>query len=48
MADAINEVLTDKQLRQQLVKKGSNQVKEYSWKRLAEQTLAIYDQALAN
>jgi glycosyltransferase involved in cell wall biosynthesis len=48
MADAINEVLTDQQLRQSLVDKGAAQVKQYSWQRTAEQTLAIYDRALQN
>jgi glycosyltransferase involved in cell wall biosynthesis len=46
MADAINEVLTDKVLRQKLIEAGSEQVKKYSWQRMAEQTLAIYEQAL--
>lgn len=46
MADAINEVLTDKQLRQQLVAAGRAQVAKYSWQRMAEQTLAVYQKAL--
>jgi glycosyltransferase involved in cell wall biosynthesis len=46
MAEAINEVLTDKQLRDSLIQKGAEQVKKYSWQRMAEQTLAVYKQAL--
>jgi glycosyltransferase involved in cell wall biosynthesis len=46
MADAIEEVLTDKKLRSSLVRKGHAQVKKYSWERMAEQTLAVYRQAL--
>lgn len=46
IADAINEVLTDKKLRQELIKKGYLQAKKYSWKRMAEQTLDVYNFAL--
>lgn len=46
MADAINEVLTDKVLRQQLIDKGRRQAAKYSWRRLAEQTLGVYEQVL--
>jgi glycosyltransferase involved in cell wall biosynthesis len=46
MASAINEVLTDKKLRDELIKKGRAQAKKYSWRRTAEQTLDVYKQAL--
>ncbi len=46
MADAINEVITDKDLRGQLIAKGRQQVQRYSWRRTAQQTLAIYDTVL--
>ena len=46
MADAINEVLTDKKLRAGLIKKGYTQVEKYSWRRMAEQTLEVYKKAL--
>jgi glycosyltransferase involved in cell wall biosynthesis len=46
MADAINEVLTDKALRTELIDKGRHQAAKYSWQRMAEQTLAVYEQAL--
>jgi glycosyltransferase involved in cell wall biosynthesis len=47
ITDAINEVLTDKTLRTDLIQKGTAQVKKYSWQRLAEQTLAVYEKALS-
>lgn len=40
------EVLDDKKLQQQLVKKGHEQLKKYSWRRMAEQTLEVYNNAL--
>jgi glycosyltransferase involved in cell wall biosynthesis len=46
MADAINEVLTDKSLRKILVDGGKKQAAKYSWQRMADQTLEIYDRAL--
>jgi glycosyltransferase involved in cell wall biosynthesis len=46
MADAINEVLTDKALRQELVRRGYEQAKKYSWRRMAEQTLSVYEKIL--
>ena len=46
MADAINEVLTDKALRSDLIKKGHAQANKYSWRHMAEQTLAVYKKAL--
>jgi len=42
MARAIDDVLTDKNLRSGLIKKGYKQLKKYSWKRTAEQTHAVY------
>jgi glycosyltransferase involved in cell wall biosynthesis len=46
MSDAINEVLTDKQLRESLVEKGRKRVQKYSWRRMAEQTLGVYKKVL--
>ncbi len=46
MADAINEVLSDKELRQKLIEAGTAQAQKYSWQRTAEQTLAVYDRVL--
>lgn len=46
IADKIMEVLTDKNLRQQLVAAGKKQADRYSWKRMAQETLAVYNKAL--
>lgn len=46
IADAINEVLTNKVLRQSLIKAGHEQVARYSWRRMAEQTLDVYRKSL--
>ncbi|HXR50295.1 MAG TPA: glycosyltransferase family 1 protein [Verrucomicrobiae bacterium] len=46
MAGAINKVLSDKNLRNELVQTGKLQATQYSWRRMAEQTLAAYEQAL--
>lgn len=46
MARQIARVLDDKKLRADLIKKGTKQAKKYSWKRMAEETLAAYDKAL--
>lgn len=48
MTRAISEVLENKSLREELVKKGTQQLKKYSWKRMAEQTLDIYTKSLKN
>lgn len=46
MAEAISEVLTDTELRAELVKRGRAQVKKYSWRRMARQTLSVYEKVL--
>ncbi|HSW37378.1 MAG TPA: glycosyltransferase family 1 protein [Candidatus Saccharimonadales bacterium] len=46
MARAIHEVLSDEKLRQSLVEAGRQQAGNYSWQRMAEQTLEIYKKAL--
>lgn len=47
IAAAINEVLTDPKLREELVKRGYERVKKYSWQRMAEQTSEVYLKALS-
>lgn len=42
MAQKIYEVITDEKLRGQLIKRGHKQVKKYSWRRMAEETLDVY------
>lgn len=46
MARAIQEVVTDTALQRRLIAAGHEQVKRYSWERMAQQTLAIYKNVL--
>lgn len=46
MAEAINTVLINDNLRLELIGKSKEQVAKYSWQRMAEQTLAVYRQVL--
>ncbi len=46
MANAIERVINDQDLRKRLVKRGHEQVKKYSWRRMAEQTHQAYMDAL--
>ena len=46
MAAKIAEVLDSKKLRGQLVKNGYNQVKKYSWRKMAEETMTVYKAVL--
>jgi glycosyltransferase involved in cell wall biosynthesis len=46
IAKAVGEVLDKPNLRTKLIKAGKKQVKTYSWKRMAEQTLDVYRQVL--
>jgi glycosyltransferase involved in cell wall biosynthesis len=41
-AEAIERVISDENLRQRLIEAGSEQVRIYSWQRMAEQTHAVY------
>jgi glycosyltransferase involved in cell wall biosynthesis len=42
MTALICEVLTDRQLRNDLVKRGFERVKHFSWEKVAQETLAVY------
>jgi glycosyltransferase involved in cell wall biosynthesis len=46
IASKINDVLTNRNLREELIRKGYLQVKKYSWQRMAEQTLDVYKSVL--
>lgn len=46
MTKKIDEVLSSKKLREELVSRGFSQVKKYSWERMAEQTLEVYKAVL--
>lgn len=46
MADKISAVINNEALRKDLIQKGKTQVAKYSWHRMAEQTLEIYNNIL--
>lgn len=46
IAAKIADVLDDETLRSNLIKKGTERVKQFSWQRMAKQTLEVYDRAL--
>ncbi len=46
MAEAIENVMTDKKLRTKLIAAGKNQAKKFSWKRMSQETLGIYQEVL--
>jgi glycosyltransferase involved in cell wall biosynthesis len=46
MAQSIDDVLSNNALRNELITKGHQQIKKYSWRRMAQQTLVVYTQAL--
>lgn len=46
IAEKIKKVLLNKDLREELIQKGFEQVKNYSWKKMAEKTLEIYKKIL--
>lgn len=48
MAAKIAEVIDNDELRKELIQKGSEQAAQYSWRRMAEQTLAVYASVLNN
>lgn len=43
MAEKITRVLEDKKLKESMVKKGEDRVKEFSWKKMAKETVNIYN-----
>lgn len=48
IAQKVSDLLESKELRQDLVEKGYAQAAKYSWRRMAEETLAIYEQVLGH
>ncbi len=46
ISDKIYSVLTDKELREDLVSKGFERTRQFSWQKTAEETLAVYDEVL--
>jgi len=48
MANAIDQVLSDDQLRTRLAKAGYKQIKKYSWKKQAQETYNVYKKVLSS
>lgn len=48
MATKIGDILANPKLREQLIKNGAEQVKKYSWEKMAKQTLAVYKKVLGD
>lgn len=48
MAETMREVLGSKKLQKEMVQAGYEQVAKFSWEKMAEETLAIYREALGN
>ncbi len=46
LARAVTEIMEDDELRELLIKKGHEQLKKYSWRRMAEETLIAYKDVL--
>ncbi len=46
MSNKIQTVISDKKLREEMIAKGNKQVNKYSWKKMAEQTLEVYNKIL--
>jgi len=44
MAEKINQVLSNNNLRKDLIAKGFEQIKKYSWRKMGEKTLILYNQ----
>ena len=47
LAQAMRRVLTDSKLREDMIKKGLEQAKKFSWEKAAEQTLEVYHKVAA-
>jgi len=46
ITDAIYKILTNEKLKNNLVKKGFERAKMFSWKKMTEETLKIYEKVL--
>jgi len=44
LAEAIWKVLTDKKLRENLIKKGYERIKQFSWEKTAKETLKVFEE----
>jgi len=48
LADAMHEVLTNDGLRANMIKKGLERAKRFSWEKCAKETLKVYEQIMGN
>jgi len=48
ICDKICKIMSDKGLRHDLIEKGQERLKEFSWEKTAEQTLAVYEDCYSN
>lgn len=48
LTEAMGKVLSDEALQQEMIKKGLQRVKQFSWKKTAEKTLAAYEKAIGS
>lgn len=48
LADAVNRIMEDAPLRRELIKKGLERVKRFSWEKMAGRTLSVYREAYAS
>ncbi len=46
LAEAMHQVLTDKNLREKMVKSGLHRAKEFAWKKTVDQTKDLYSRLL--
>ncbi|MBI4039588.1 glycosyltransferase family 4 protein [Candidatus Daviesbacteria bacterium] len=46
IADKITQILTDENLRGNLIKEGYKRAKQFSWKKMAQETLAVYQDVI--
>ncbi len=46
MKKQIEQVLADTKLRNDLIARGQQRIREFSWKKLAQQTLDVYYQSI--
>ena len=46
MSEKIGEVLNNEKLKKELIEKGKKRVKQFSWKKMAEQTLKVYTESI--
>ena len=46
IAEKIKEIISNQKLHQDLIERGKNQVKKYSWRQMAQETLKVYESAI--